>query len=107
MGYFSQMTIDEWLNDQSQVDIPDTPCEEKSKETKKKSKLDPFTKKAHYLYSGPVYIYDHKVCDYWIGYTTAKSKSEAARNLAYRFKEEHKWPVRSKLIFPNEIVLEE
>lgn len=107
MGYFSQMTIDEWLNDQSQVDIPDTPCEEKSRKKKKKSKLDPLTKKAHYSYSGPVYIYDHKVCDYWIGYTTAKSKSEAARNLAYRFKEEHKWPIRSKLIFPNEIVLEE
>lgn len=107
MGYFSQMTIDEWLNDQSQVDIPDTPCEEKSRKKKKKSKLDPLTKKAHYSYSGPVYIYDHKVCDYWVGYTTAKSKSEAARNLAYRFKEEHKWPIRSKLIFPNEIVLEE
>lgn len=107
MGYFSQMTIDEWLNDRSQVDIPDTPCEKKSRKKKKKSKLDPLTKKAHYSYSGPVYIYDHKVCDYWVGYTTAKSKSEAARNLAYRFKEEHKWPIRSKLIFPNEIVLEE
>lgn len=107
MGYFSQMTIDEWLNDQSQVDIPDTPCEEKPRKKKKKSKLDPLTKKAHYSYSGPVYIYEHKVCDYWVGYTTAKSKSEAARNLAYRFKEEHKWPIRSKLIFPNEIVLEE
>lgn len=106
MGYFSQMTIDEWLKDQSQMDIPEVPCDDLPKDTKKK-KLDPFTKKAHYSYSGPVYIYDHKVCDYWIGYTTAKSKSEAARNLAYRFKEEHKWPVRSKLIFPNEIVLEE
>lgn len=106
MGYFSQMTIDEWLKDQSQMDIPEVPCDDLPKDTKKK-KLDPFTKKAHYSYSGPVYIYDRKVCDFWIGYTTAKSKSEAARNLAYRFKEEHRWPIRSKLIFPNEIVLEE
>lgn len=62
---------------------------------------------AHYAYAGPIYIFDTKVTDYWVGHTMARSAKEAARNLGYQYKKEHGWPIRASIILPNSVTMEE
>ncbi len=42
-------------------------------------------KKSKYRYHGPVYSFEHYICD-WDGETWAQSEAKALANLAYRYK---------------------
>ena len=57
----------------------------------------------HYIYDGPVKVFETCVTSHWHGETMAVSEEKARSNLAYQYKKSHGRSATSKITLPGKI----
>lgn len=57
----------------------------------------------HYIYTGPVLLFDSCITGRWMGETIAISKEKALSNLKHQYKKKEKLAVNSKIDLPGKI----
>ena len=57
----------------------------------------------HYIYDGPVKVFNTCVTNHWHGETTAVSEKKARCNLTYQYKKTHNRTPSSKITLPGQI----
>ena len=57
----------------------------------------------HYIYDGPVKVFETCFTSHWHGETMAVSEEKARSNLAYQYKKSHGRSATSKITLPGKI----
>lgn len=60
-----------------------------------------------YSYSGPVFLFDRCIDEYWTAETYAVSEKKARSNLTYQYKQENGYLPNSKITLTGKITITE